>query len=74
MSEQERCGNCRYRDTISSGHQQIQSVCRRHPPGVVEHRGQYFGNHGNAIWPAVASFDWCGEWKPAKETLTTDPT
>lgn len=66
MTEQ-NCGNCRFWDTVSSGHHQIQSVCRRHPPGVVEHHREYFGNHGNAIWPSVSRSDWCGEHQPISQ-------
>lgn len=72
MSEKECCGNCRFSEYVSSSHQQISTICRRHAPVTVQPINDYSRLAGNPIWPAVGTHDYCGDFQPIQQHLTTD--
>lgn len=69
MSEQERCGNCRFWQKIECG-ETGDGECRRYPPLPLQDSGtveRWYDHSSGFVFPKIHLADWCGEWQPVKE-------
>ena len=80
MSEQERCGNCRFWKRLrplKDKEVEIENdmgLCRRLPPVLlpcsdIEPDSWFtgFNDDSYSFQPVTQMETWCGEWKPVKE-------